>query len=472
MSEHTLPPDRSSWPKDPYRLLGVGPEASARDLRRAYLHLVRTYKPEHAPEEFRLIRAAYETLKERAELLASWKTGEGEPADPAIAPPADRPSSPFADGSKTGSGTDPWERAVLGEIEPAYRELAGLAGTGTAREEVYLQLYWLLTLDPRLERGKHPCDWLVRGLLDRGSDARRLASLVSREAAFDPAAAAGEPFAPLRSSRVPPAHLVEIFSARWKAARALARWEVVREDLGALRTWVPDADGDFWARLLIAAASNLVWAPGTESAALAQLKDEAQACAHRGLDLDGDLTLIEYAERAARGLLALWPQYAYTSRLHDLLRLTWNQPWPAARAHLRTHLADVAADPHGWLRRFTLVRAQASPSLQMLMDLPDHLGMDGAVADEDEDEDEEADQRETAAAIVEFLASERWWVYPSLRPNLLAFCIAEMISPARVVSVTRDYSQLRLRDDQHLADTVEADLPLAYVYRGYTSVRA
>lgn len=52
MSKHTLPPDPSSWPDNPFELLGVAHGVSPRELRKAYLHLFRRYKPEHAPEEF------------------------------------------------------------------------------------------------------------------------------------------------------------------------------------------------------------------------------------------------------------------------------------------------------------------------------------------------------------------------------------------------------------------------------------
>lgn len=47
---------------DPYAVLGVPPDASLDDVRRAYYELVRTHSPEHDPETFKRIRAAYEQL--------------------------------------------------------------------------------------------------------------------------------------------------------------------------------------------------------------------------------------------------------------------------------------------------------------------------------------------------------------------------------------------------------------------------
>jgi curved DNA-binding protein CbpA len=56
---------------DPYTVLGLDRTATAEDVRRAYFRLVRVYTPEAHPEQFKLVRAAYETLRSplrRAEL--------------------------------------------------------------------------------------------------------------------------------------------------------------------------------------------------------------------------------------------------------------------------------------------------------------------------------------------------------------------------------------------------------------------
>ena len=56
---------------DPFAVLGVERDATAEDVRRAYFRLVRQNPPEAHPEEFKRIRAAYETLRSplrRAEL--------------------------------------------------------------------------------------------------------------------------------------------------------------------------------------------------------------------------------------------------------------------------------------------------------------------------------------------------------------------------------------------------------------------
>ena len=49
---------------DFYEVLGVSKSASPEEIKRAYLRLVRRFTPERAPEEFKRIRQAYETLSD------------------------------------------------------------------------------------------------------------------------------------------------------------------------------------------------------------------------------------------------------------------------------------------------------------------------------------------------------------------------------------------------------------------------
>jgi curved DNA-binding protein CbpA len=50
---------------DPYAVLGVPDDADDEAIRRRYLELVRQFSPEHHPQRFATIRAAYESLRDR-----------------------------------------------------------------------------------------------------------------------------------------------------------------------------------------------------------------------------------------------------------------------------------------------------------------------------------------------------------------------------------------------------------------------
>lgn len=50
---------------DPHVILRLPPDADDETIRRRYLELVRRFSPEHHPEKFAAIRAAYERLRDR-----------------------------------------------------------------------------------------------------------------------------------------------------------------------------------------------------------------------------------------------------------------------------------------------------------------------------------------------------------------------------------------------------------------------
>ena len=49
---------------DPYEVLGLPPDSDDETIRRRYLELVRQFSPEHHPEKFAAVRAAYESLRD------------------------------------------------------------------------------------------------------------------------------------------------------------------------------------------------------------------------------------------------------------------------------------------------------------------------------------------------------------------------------------------------------------------------
>src|SRR6266849_6498734 len=49
---------------DAYTILGVSDESDDEAIRRRYLELVRQFPPEHQPERFAAVRAAYESLRD------------------------------------------------------------------------------------------------------------------------------------------------------------------------------------------------------------------------------------------------------------------------------------------------------------------------------------------------------------------------------------------------------------------------
>jgi curved DNA-binding protein CbpA len=50
---------------NPYMVLGLPPETDDAAIRQRYLELVRHFTPEHHPERFSAIRAAYDSLRDQ-----------------------------------------------------------------------------------------------------------------------------------------------------------------------------------------------------------------------------------------------------------------------------------------------------------------------------------------------------------------------------------------------------------------------
>ena len=50
--------------RDPYAVLGLSPESDDGAIRHRYLELVRRFTPEHHPEKFAAVRAAYDSLRD------------------------------------------------------------------------------------------------------------------------------------------------------------------------------------------------------------------------------------------------------------------------------------------------------------------------------------------------------------------------------------------------------------------------
>jgi hypothetical protein len=130
---------------DPAELLGVARDASLRDLKQAYARLIKIYRPEHAPQEFQRIHAAFEDLRHQmaggyAHLPPREFRGEGhvelatlraeanarkavqEPAAPARAPdPAELHANAFVSRLQAGASVEElssvWENGLEQDLD-------------------------------------------------------------------------------------------------------------------------------------------------------------------------------------------------------------------------------------------------------------------------------------------------------------------------------------------------------------------
>jgi len=123
-------PDWNLLPGDPIRFFRLEPDFDRKALRRAYTRLIRTYKPERHPEEFRRIRAAYDQLDE------ALRYGAPLPSFPPVADPATSVPAASVPKATDRESEAPEEEPAVETLDPlAELRRAGSAGLLRALRE-------------------------------------------------------------------------------------------------------------------------------------------------------------------------------------------------------------------------------------------------------------------------------------------------------------------------------------------------
>lgn len=449
-----LPEDVNQWPEDPWDLLGVSHEADRREVRRAYARLIRTYKPEHAPVQFRRIRDAYEFLDGYLQFQeATGSAGPGaESADASpsasddgaatAGPPADEAvdgspaATPVPASSDRGASAPRipeieaiWEQALAGDLPGAYAALRRLHDTRRGDEELCARLYWLLTLWPRLDPQEDPRRWLVEGLLKSGLSGRLL-ELYRRELAREPDEAYSERFGQLLESPATPLRLAELLAMRWQAAAALMRIERIKNELDWARQRIAAQDPAAWGRLLVAAIEYLAWEDGLDvSARVDACRRELDAASLDHQALAHELDRCDFLFQ----LVAHWRQLScnvllpreIVRPLCKLTRDSWLLPFSEVRAGLMSLLAELLGNPLQSLLELDRIRNVAPAVVYHFHSLVD------ALYRERTDPEGGPNPDEVAESVKGFLGG-KLAPYDTMRPYLATFCIGERLTVERV----------------------------------------
>lgn len=480
MTDHTLPDDWRQWPRDPFKLLGVAPGVTPRDLKRAYTRLIRLYKPEHHPEAFGRLREAYETLQrltERGNYLVLDVSGDGTmstrgngsaaatsdeaPALPSAERPAEtapRPAAPRTP-SRDEQLDECWRWAIEGDAERAYRRLCELHTQAPQLADACLRLYWLLSIDPRLDRERLPADWLATGLMASGLSGP-LGELYRRELAANPAEAQTTRSIALVEAPAADGHLIDLVVCRWNALARLGQAvEAIEADLKRLAPRLRAGDNDqAWARLLLAAADQLAFAEGERAAnLLAHCDAELNALVHLQFQLSGELDRLEFARELGGRARSLSRRTPVHDEFLEIVRLSWTadigEMWPRFMAYLGT----VAAAPAWSLKNFDAVAKSALPLLTQFRQALRMLDrwLDPSAESRGDDE--------LSETIVDFAREIPGGKYADWRPPLLEFCLREVIMPEQVAEALAPHKEFQLTDDEHVAQPLASDWALTCV---------
>ncbi len=456
MSESHLPDDVARWPRDPYRLLDVAPSIDKTNLKRAYLRLVRLYKPEQSPGEFQRIREAYETILHHIDnrsiniqevLFDARSSGRKFPSR----------TEQTADRGHTLAnliGTD--------EIATAYDRLICDFEFDSGRTNVCLKLYWLLVANPGLDSERHAIDWLYRGLAASSGESSAAMMIVRRAVELNPSLAFRETANTLIDPSLPPAFLLEFTKVRWGAARILNRWREIEFDLDALRVGAFDALEADWPFLLSIAARNLLWGDERRVAAARSFISEIelwgyltqydrvldelemrliQADAHRTLDPSNPLMA---------ALIRLLPKVADVEP-EQVKRIAMPLIKTLAE-NLNTTLAslDNLAQKHrqAFAALATIVDAmRPSPESDLI-----HLG------------------EYPVRALID--GTKNWSAYQKRRLDVLQFCTQEALDPAEFGKIASNVNKFSHELIKKVGVKIAEDYPLQYAYRIWATARA
>lgn len=360
MSTPDLPDDPRDWPADPFALLGVGRGASETDVKRAYTRLIRRFKPEHHPDQFRRIREAYEACLDGFRWLApppdhlrpdrpSIRVQPTELHSPSAEPSPSPGQDPAPEPKPTARPVDEvdrlWAAAIDGRADEAYAELARLSEARPDRADLPLRLYWLLGLHPALDATRTRHDWLAAALR-RSRLTGPAAELYRRELDADPERALYGPFAGLLAADADPRDLLAV--ARWRltAAGRTLSWNPAAADLTVLAKVLPFRDEGAWLGHLTAA---LDWAAWERPSALdTRARAEVGRLGHLHLTHADYFDRVEETEHAAAAWRRFLERFA-TSGVFTLLPHAWADPAGLDPEVVGPGVVAAAANPVGAL---------------------------------------------------------------------------------------------------------------------------
>jgi hypothetical protein len=452
--------------------------------------LIRRYKPEHAPEEFKRIREAYELVERliKSRTVNDRRQDEDQSADedwglqdlrPSV--PDDEP--PFLAEAAAPSEAEPtpaprglplfvpdaetecsevWRTLCEGgEPADAFAKLVRIHQRCGGSAEACLRLYWLTVAAPQVDSRHGPCHWLTEGLrLSRLEG--RLRELYRRELASNPQEAASERCGALLRLEAPVGAVADLAKWRWRALGQIGRWDLLLADLPVLRPRIVYDAEETWGRLLLAAIDQLAWseAPQAQQAAVV-CRQELDSMNHLHGALDRELDRLDLLWEVAAGWRRLRVAVAVPRHWSDLVPLSWTRDYARIRPKLLPVLKEIAQDPFralGLMDEMARHSAASVAQLGFTIEAYRH-------AEEQYEYDRRSDQ-DRATLVGRFIHSHDCSNYRTVRREVLRFCLVETIEPLA-------FAQIADALTQHLAsrgswqDLLADDGPLRYVYSGY-----
>ncbi|MFO0947930.1 MAG: J domain-containing protein [Planctomycetota bacterium] len=456
------------WPADPFELLGVANNSPPKDIQRAYVRLIKRYKPEHYPDQFKRLREAYEhasaisSFRAIQEAASSQETSADESSTGDESDHSEAQDKPPVVDEKPTLEQDLWDLAIQGDEQAAYNRLRELRLAKPDSTNIQARLYWLLMLHPELDPERSPLDYLVEGL---GNDPQcwPFLELYRRHLDFD-----RKEVANARCGRVlhveMPGHMLLVFLAwRWTAAERMGlEIKAIERDLEVVRERVLMESEQTWVRVLFAAIDVLAWSNDPRAEELFdRLAREAESL-DRWPELANDFTRLDHLKvlRAEWRIFLRW-QEGKVLPIARLIPLAWRNPYLILRWKLIKLLEPLAADQTRSLRGFDVFFAHCPNLLAQLCGYLDWLTNQESATREDLS-DEQLESR-----IFRHFSRQKREAYVAQRAGWLEFLIRESIHPLLVCQLAANRPEYRLPDETYLSSCIESDVPLLCAWHAH-----
>jgi len=467
MSE-ALPDDLALWPADPNMVLGVDSSADETTLRRAYTRLVRRFKPEQFPEQFRRVREAYdralETMQQR-QFWAEIEQSEEKESDSAtveesvaavVEASAESPVEKSPSHHKPTQQEDGWKK--LAQVSPthAYRRFVREVATQPA-DATYLKLYWLLKLWPNVH-DRHPCDWLIEGLT-RNSDLRGpLWERYRREVHDRPEEVQSLRFEQWLKTTGNLERLAALLTVRWESLARLGAWSTLVTDVNVYRPRFALHDQSRWGYLLGTAMSVLPFSNEKQADVagreiLAEIEEFYSVNSSHQYLLDQ----VEETSSIAAALQNAERDIAIPRELVRLTRAARLRPFPVLRSWVESFLEDHARRPAHMLEALTSV---GRFNMAVLFEFGRLL----RTLEYEQGRAHLGPWRETDARqfILDFIDESPYGIYfGQLRPKLLAFCCQHHLPPELIAETIAEMPQYTANEEP-ISQWIEQDWPLRF----------
>jgi hypothetical protein len=495
VAANDLPDDYSLWPSNPHELLGIGHDADAKAARRAYLSLIRRFKPEHAPEQFKRIREAYDFVDQQIkarELYGRWvQDEEGDDEEDAwglqSAAATDEDDAPFiaelspvADVPAEAAASAPRGIPLLADPETqcnevwrdlcaggdpvdAFARLVKIREQPGAAAEACLRLYWLTVAAPEVDPRGGPCHWLTEGL--RGSRLEgRLRELYRRELATNPQEAGTERSGALLHLDAPLGAIADLAEWRWRALGAIGRCDLLLADMPSLRQRIVFDEEETWGRLLVTAIDQLAWSesPQAQQAAI-NCRNELDQLSHLHGVLDREFDRLDMLSELVLAWRRIRVMPAVPRHWSDLVPLSWTRDYARIRPKLLPVLKDIVQDPQralGVMDEMARYGATAVAQLGFTIEAYRHA--------EERYEHDRRSEADCAWLVGKFIRAHDCSNYRAARRAVLRFCLVEAIEPLAFATAADELTR-HLPGSGSWQDLVADDGPLRYVY---SAVRA